>query len=172
MIAPISRLVTECTTPFSILKSASESPVTILFVPDTVVKKRYLLGGCLDGTITLWDTHSETALVGIHGSSQRITHFFQCPENSEGKFRSFVLALGADQTVCLLNIEKYEMIHSFSGHNSSIISIHWLIADDIVSFQCEDGSLYAWELKTGHLDRIASGFEARDIIQSCDVIQR
>lgn len=42
--------------------------------------------------------------------------------------------------------------------------MHWRQDEDFFLVECEDGSVFVWQLGTGHLDRVAGGVLAEDIL--------
>ena len=40
--------------------------------------------------------------------------------------------------------------------------------DDFLLVSCSDGSLYIWQMETGHLDRVVTGMVAQEILEACD----
>ena len=44
----------------------------------------------------------------------------------------------------------------------------WRPADDFLVVGCIDGSVYLWQMETGHLDRILHGMAADELLNSCD----
>ena len=52
------------------------------------------------------------------------------------------------------------------GHRFPVKSVQWRYEDDYFLVECIDGSVYVWQLGTGHLDRVAGGKLAEDILAS------
>jgi hypothetical protein len=50
------------------------------------------------------------------------------------------------------------------GHRFPIRFVHWRQEDDFFLVECEDGGVFVWQLGTGHLDRVATGVLAEDIL--------
>ena len=44
-----------------------------------------------------------------------------------------------------------------SRHIFPIVAIKWKPLDDFLLVSCSDGSVYIWQMETGHLDRVVTG---------------
>ena len=52
-----------------------------------------------------------------------------------------------------------------SRHIFPIIAIKWKPLDDFLLVSCSDGSVYIWQMETGHLDRVVTGMVAQEILE-------
>jgi len=59
-------------------------------------------------------------------------------------------------------------LYLLGGHPYPITSIHWRSRDDLLITRCADGTIYVWQMGTGHLDRRATGHIAAEILRGCD----
>lgn len=55
-----------------------------------------------------------------------------------------------------------------SRHLFPIHTIKWRPLDDFIIVGCVDGSVYVWQMETGHLDRVVHGLAAEEILSACD----
>jgi WD40 repeat protein len=55
-----------------------------------------------------------------------------------------------------------------SRHLFPIHTIKWRPLDDFMIVGCVDGSVYVWQMETGHLDRVLHGIIAEEILSACD----
>ena len=55
-----------------------------------------------------------------------------------------------------------------SRHLFPIHTIKWRPLDDFMIVGCVDGSVYVWQMETGHLDRVLHGIIAEEILNACD----
>lgn len=55
-----------------------------------------------------------------------------------------------------------------SRHLFPINVIKWRPLDDFLIVGCSDGSVYVWQMETGHLDRVVQGIVAEEILSACD----
>ena len=49
-----------------------------------------------------------------------------------------------------------------------VTTIKWKPLDDFLLVGCSDGSVYVWQMESGHLDRVVSGMSAQDVLEACD----
>lgn len=78
------------------------------------------------------------------------------------------MSIGLDNSISLINVEECFSM-AFVGHGKAINAIYWRSGDhSVMLVHCDDGSLYIWHLKSGHLDRIETGLNVTDILDSCD----
>lgn len=47
---------------------------------------------------------------------------------------------------------KFSLSHLFP-----VVSIKWRPLDDFLIVGCSDGTVYVWQMETGHLDRVLHG---------------
>ena len=47
-------------------------------------------------------------------------------------------------------------------------TIRWRTRDDFMVVGCSDGTVYVWQMETGHLDRCVAGAAALEILESCN----
>lgn len=49
-----------------------------------------------------------------------------------------------------------------------MVSIKWRPLDDFLIVGCSDGTVYVWQMETGHLDRVLHGMLAEEVLSACD----
>jgi len=49
-----------------------------------------------------------------------------------------------------------------------VTAVKWKPMDDFLLVGCSDGSLYIWQMETGHLDRVVTGMAAQDVLEACE----
>jgi len=49
-----------------------------------------------------------------------------------------------------------------------VTTIKWKPLDDFLLVGCSDGSVYIWQMETGHLDRVVSGMAGQDVLEACE----
>ena len=91
------------------------------------------------------------------------------PPEAGPKMRHCVCSVGSDNSLAVLSLDDMKCQYLFGGHPYSITSLHWHLRDDYIIIACADGTVYVWQMGTGHLDRRASGQVAADVLRSCDV---
>lgn len=55
-----------------------------------------------------------------------------------------------------------------SRHLFPVVSIKWRPLDDFLIVGCSDGTVYVWQMETGHLDRVLHGMLAEEVMSACD----
>lgn len=40
--------------------------------------------------------------------------------------------------------------------------------DDFMIIGCSDGTVYVWQMETGHLDRVLQGIAAEEVLYACE----
>lgn len=61
------------------------------------------------------------------------------------------------------------MLHLFVyRHLFPVVSIKWRPLDDFLIVGCSDGTVYVWQMETGHLDRVLHGMLAEEVLSACD----
>lgn len=53
-------------------------------------------------------------------------------------------------------------------HLFPVVSIKWRPLDDFLIVGCSDGTVYVWQMETGHLDRVLHGMLAEEVLSACD----
>jgi WD40 repeat protein len=146
------------------------SPITALHVADYSQGgiKKFLLSGDKSGHVILWNASSGTKLGSFYDHSLRIVRFLPVPQEVGGKYKNSVMSIGHDHTVSLINVEECSSV-SFVGHGKKIVAVYWRSGDhSVMLVHCNDGALYIWHLRSGHLDRIERGANVADILASTD----
>lgn len=49
------------------------------------------------------------------------------------------------------------------------MTIKWRPLDDFLVIGCSDGTVYVWQMETGHLDRVLHGMLAEEVLMACDI---
>ena len=53
-------------------------------------------------------------------------------------------------------------------HLFPVGAVKWRPVDDFLVIGCTDGTVYVWQMETGHLDRVVTGIAGDDILAACD----
>lgn len=53
-------------------------------------------------------------------------------------------------------------------HLFPVVNIKWRPLDDFLIVGCSDGTVYVWQMETGHLDRVLHGMLAEEVLSACD----
>ncbi|KAI8801576.1 hypothetical protein BJ742DRAFT_684998 [Cladochytrium replicatum] len=134
-------------------------------------EKILLLSGSTDCSTKIWNLVTGELLASLVSHTESVTGFMPVPSDiSFGhKVRHRVMSLAKDHSIALVDIEDLQVIYRFSGHSSAIVGIHWRKMDENFIVSCADSSIFVWQMRTGHLDRVVSGQLAQDILADADV---
>lgn len=76
--------------------------------------------------------------------------------------------MASDHSVALISLKERKCVMLASRHLFPISTIKWRPLDDFIIVGCIDGSIYVWQMETGHLDRVLHGMAAEEILSACD----
>ncbi|XP_071826245.1 WD repeat-containing protein 7-like [Apostichopus japonicus] len=160
--------------PHRILKG-HHGRVTCLLYPHQEHQRydsHHLVSGGIDFTICLWDLFSGNKLhtFCVHGGE--LTQLLVPPENCNARVLTCVCSVATDHSVALLSLRDRKCTLLASRHLFPIRAIKWRPAEDFLVVALEDGSVFVWQMETGHLDRIAEGTTAEDILGACAELNR
>ncbi|KAL2911240.1 hypothetical protein HK105_209296 [Polyrhizophydium stewartii] len=147
------------------------SAVTAMFVPAfraDGVRSR-LLTGSQDGTVKLWDVETGEELGSFPCHSMAVLSFTPLPAEIGGRFKAAVVSVSADNSVAVIDVDDAVCHYKFAGHASPVEAVYIRPLDDIFVVECASGTLYAWQIKTGHLDRTVTGALADDVLAGCEI---
>ncbi|KAJ3010098.1 UNVERIFIED_CONTAM: hypothetical protein HDU68_002329, partial [Siphonaria sp. JEL0065] len=148
-------------------------PVTSLFQTDFRASggKNYLISGGRDQTIQIWDLETCKNLASLVCHSRSVKYFATVPADSGMKgMKHGVISVAEDESVAVIDLDGLKSNYILTGHNHAVYALHWRSLEETLVVQCSnfEGTVYVWQLKTGHLDRIEEGETAADIISCCD----
>ena len=84
------------------------------------------------------------------------------------EFSACICSVASDHSVALLSLKERKCVMLASRHLFPINVIKWRPLDDFMVVGCCDGSVYVWQMETGHLDRVVQGIIAEEILGACD----
>lgn len=73
------------------------------------------------------------------------------------RIQKCICAVASDHSVTLLSLSERKCITLASRHLFPVVSIKWRPLDDFMVVGCSDGTVYVWQMETGHLDRVLHG---------------
>lgn len=76
--------------------------------------------------------------------------------------------MASDHSVTLLSLTERKCVTLASRHLFPVVSIKWRPLDDFLIVGCSDGTVYVWQMETGHLDRVLQGMLAEEVMSACD----
>ena len=128
----------------------------------------YLLSGGVDFSVCLWDIYSGTLLHRFSVHAGEITQICVPPKDCSPRILQSVCSIASDHSVAILSLKEKKCIMNASRHLFPIQVIKWRPLDDFMVVGCTDGSVYVWQMETGHLDRVVQGINAEEILAACD----
>ncbi|RKO93465.1 hypothetical protein BDK51DRAFT_29812, partial [Blyttiomyces helicus] len=131
-------------------------------------ERSILVSGGADGTVRVWNLETGETLTSFPMHTQRVQAFVQPPSEVGPKMRSCIISISKDHSIGITDFDDLHCIYRFTGHSHAINAIHWRTSDEIMIVECCNGTIYVWQLKTGHLDRVATGGIVEDILGGCD----
>ncbi|KAH6566901.1 hypothetical protein BASA50_002582 [Batrachochytrium salamandrivorans] len=147
------------------------SAVTALFVPHfrTDGIRERLLSGSRDGIVKLWNVSSGELLGSFVCHSMPVISFTPMPVDAGPRYKAAVISVALDHSISVIDVDDGVCQYKFSGHQSAIEALYVRPLDDVFVVECVDGTLYVWQTKTGHLDRVVTGALAHEIISGCEI---
>ncbi|XP_041377022.1 WD repeat-containing protein 7-like isoform X4 [Gigantopelta aegis] len=145
--------------------------VTCLLYPfneSTRYEPQHLLSGGADFSVILWDINSgcKVHTFTVHGGE--LTHMLVPPGNCNTRILYSVCSVASDHSVTLLSLKERKCIMLAGRHLFPVQTIRWRPLDDFMLVSCSDGTVYVWQMETGHLDRVVHGITAEEILNNCD----
>ncbi|XP_028168846.1 ADP-ribose glycohydrolase MACROD2-like [Ostrinia furnacalis] len=84
------------------------------------------------------------------------------------RIQKCICSVASDHTVTLLSLSERKCVTLASRHLFPVVSIKWRPLDDFMVVGCSDGTVYVWQMETGHLDRVLHGMIAEEVLAACD----
>ncbi|XP_053401409.1 WD repeat-containing protein 7-like isoform X1 [Mercenaria mercenaria] len=138
------------------------------FNESTRYEPKHLLSGGADFSVCLWDIYEGVKLhtFTVHGGE--ISQLMVPPNNCNVRILTSICSVASDHSVTLLSLKERKCILLASRHLFPVHSIRWRPLDDFMVVSCSDGTVYVWQMETGHLDRVVHGLTAEEILNNCD----
>ncbi|KAI8441558.1 hypothetical protein MSG28_015140 [Choristoneura fumiferana] len=97
-----------------------------------------------------------------------ITQLIVPPTNCSPRIQKCICSVASDHSVTLLSLSERKCVTLASRHLFPVVSIKWRPGDDFMVVGCSDGTVYVWQMETGHLDRVLHGMIAEEVLAACD----
>ncbi|XP_077293336.1 WD repeat-containing protein Rbcn-3B isoform X4 [Arctopsyche grandis] len=130
--------------------------------------KSHLLSGGVDFAVCLWDLYAGTLLHRFCVHAGEVQQLLVPPDACSARIQKCICSVASDHSVCLLSLSERKCVTLASRHLFPIVSIKWRPLDDFMVIACSDGSVYVWQMDTGHLDRVLHGMIAEEVLIACD----
>ncbi|XP_057311095.1 WD repeat-containing protein 7-like isoform X1 [Hydractinia symbiolongicarpus] len=128
----------------------------------------YLISGGSDFTVRAWDLASGTLLHTFHCHGGEVLRLMVTPPECNTRFMSCICSVGQDHSVAVVGLRERKVVLLASRHTFPVETIRWRVKDDFMVVGCSDGSVYVWQMETGHLDRCVAGAVALEILEFCN----
>lgn len=79
-----------------------------------------------------------------------------------------VCSVASDHSVTLLSLAERKCVCLASRHLFPVTNIKWRPLDDFMIIGCSDGTVYVWQMETGHLDRVLQGTLVKTTWNNCN----
>ncbi|CAG4963489.1 unnamed protein product [Colias eurytheme] len=130
--------------------------------------KSHLVSGGIDFAVCLWDLFSGALLHRFCVHAGEITQLIVPPQNCSPRIQKCICSVASDHSVTLLSLAERKCVTLASRHLFPVVTIKWRPADDFMVVGCSDGTVYVWQMETGHLDRVLHGMIAEEVLAACD----
>uniref|UniRef100_A0A1L8DNJ5 Putative wd40 domain protein n=2 Tax=Nyssomyia neivai TaxID=330878 RepID=A0A1L8DNJ5_9DIPT len=130
--------------------------------------KSHLVSGGVDFAVCLWDLYSGTLLHRFCVHAGEITQLLVPPNTCSPRIQKCICSVASDHSVTLLSLQERKCVTLASRHLFPVVSIKWRPLDDFLIVGCSDGTVYVWQMETGHLDRVLHGMLAEEVMSACD----
>ncbi|KAK6634491.1 hypothetical protein RUM43_011892 [Polyplax serrata] len=135
---------------------------------DTRYNKSHLVSGGVDFAVCLWDLYSGNLLHRFCVHAGEITQLLVPPSNCSPRIQKCICSVASDHSVTLLGLTEKKCVVLASRHLFPVVTIKWRPLDDFLIVGCSDGTVYVWQMETGHLDRVLHGISAEEVLYACD----
>lgn len=130
--------------------------------------KNHLVSGGVDFAVCLWDLYTGTLLHRFCIHAGEITQLLVPPNNCSARIQKCICSVASDHSVTLLSLTERKCICLASRHLFPVTTIKWRPLDDFIIIGCSDGTVYVWQMETGHLDRVLQGIAAEEVLYACE----
>jgi hypothetical protein len=131
-------------------------------------EKFHLVSGGVDFAVCLWDLYSGTLIHRFCVHAGEITQLLVPPNSCSPRIQKCVCSVASDHSVTLLGLTERKCVVLASRHLFPVVTIKWRPLDDFMIVGCSDGTVYVWQMETGHLDRVLHGISAEEVLYACD----
>ncbi|KAF9417262.1 hypothetical protein HW555_005576 [Spodoptera exigua] len=130
--------------------------------------KAHLVSGGIDFAVCLWDLFSGALLHRFCVHAGEITQLIVPPHNCSPRIQKCICSVASDHSVTLLSLTERKCVTLASRHLFPVLTIKWRPADDFMVVGCSDGTVFVWQMETGHVDRVLHGMIAEEVLAACD----
>ncbi|XP_017768503.1 PREDICTED: WD repeat-containing protein 7 isoform X2 [Nicrophorus vespilloides] len=130
--------------------------------------KTHLVSGGVDFAVCLWDFSNGNLLHRFCVHAGEITQLLVPPNICNTRVQKCICSVASDHSVTLLSLSEKKCVCLASRHLFPVTTIKWRPKDDFMIIGCSDGTVYVWQMETGHLDRVLQGIAAEEVLYACE----
>ncbi|KAL1501782.1 hypothetical protein ABEB36_007047 [Hypothenemus hampei] len=131
-------------------------------------ERNLLVSGGVDFAVCLWDLVTGALIHRFCVHAGEITQLLVPPENCSARIQKCICSVASDHSVTLLSLAERKCVCLASRHLFPVTTIKWRPKDDFMIIGCSDGTVYVWQMETGHLDRVLQGIAAEEVLYACE----
>ena len=128
----------------------------------------HLVSGGIDFSVCLWDIGSGALLHRFSCHGGELQRLVVPPPGVSTRVGHCVCGVASDHSVSLLSLKERRCVMLASRQIFPVSQVKWKPQDDFLLLGCTDGSLYIWQMETGHLDRVVTGMAAQEVLEACE----
>ena len=128
----------------------------------------HLVSGGIDFSVCLWDIRTGSLLHRFSCHGGEVLRLSVPPEGVSTRIGHCICGVASDHSVALLSLKERRCVMLASRQIFPVTAVKWKPMDDFLLVGCSDGSLYIWQMETGHLDRVVTGMAAQDVLEACE----
>ncbi|XP_022909128.1 WD repeat-containing protein 7 isoform X2 [Onthophagus taurus] len=130
--------------------------------------KNFLVSGGVDFAVCIWDLNAGLLLHRFCVHAGEITQLLVPPHTCSSRIQKCICSVASDHSVTLLSLTEKKCVCLASRHLFPVTTIKWRPLDDFMIVGCSDGTVYVWQMETGHLDRVLQGIAAEEVLYACE----
>ncbi|CAL4059561.1 unnamed protein product [Meganyctiphanes norvegica] len=128
----------------------------------------HLVSGGIDFSINVWDMYTGNLVHRFVVQAGPILQLLVPPPTCTPRIQNCICSVSEDHSVALLSIKERKLVLLASQHLYPVITVKWRPEHDFLVIATQDGSVYVWQMETGHLDRVLQGVTAEEVLGAGD----
>ncbi|XP_042885896.1 WD repeat-containing protein 7-like isoform X4 [Penaeus japonicus] len=128
----------------------------------------HLVSGGIDFSINVWDMYTGNLVHRFVVQAGQILQLLVPPPTCTPRIQNCICSISEDHSVALLSIKERKLVLLASKHLYPVLTVKWRPEHDFLMVATQDGSVYVWQMETGHLDRVLQGVTAEEVLGACD----
>ncbi|XP_071522768.1 WD repeat-containing protein 7 isoform X4 [Panulirus ornatus] len=128
----------------------------------------HLISGGIDFSINVWDMYTGNLVHRFVVQAGQVLQLLVPPPTCTPRIQNCICSISEDHSVALLSIKECKLVLLASKHLYPVLSVKWRPEHDFLMVATHDGSVYVWQMETGHLDRVLQGVTAEEVLGACD----